>query len=93
MDRLKASQKVLSLSYKAYNEVAVKPLAPLKTNDAEVLKKLLDTVMNRESISHLKNSKAQKESTELRSALADVLLLLDGCDIKEIKAKMKKETA
>ncbi len=49
--------------------------------------------MNLESVSHIQNKKTLKESTELRSAIADVLLLLDGCDIKIIKAEMKKATA
>lgn len=93
MQRLKDSQETLTLIYNAYNKVATKPLPPLEVDDAEVLKKLLDTVMNRESISHIQHKKTVKESTELRSALADVLLLLDDCDIKEIKANMKKATS
>lgn len=93
MQRLKESQEALTLIYNAYNEVATNPLAPLDIDDEAGLKKLLDTVMNRESISHIQNKKTLKESTELRSSIADVLLLLDGCDIKEIKAAMKKATA
>lgn len=93
MKRLKESQEALALIYKAYNDVAINPLPSLNMDDEEDLKKLLNTVMNRESISHMQNKKAPKESTELRSSIADVLLLLDGCDIKEIKAKMKKATA
>lgn len=92
MKRLKESQTTLLNVYKAYHEVSDKPLAELKVDDEASLKKLLDSVMNRESISHMKNKKSPKESTELRGAIADVLLLLDKCDIKEIKAKMKKET-
>ncbi|WP_019028007.1 hypothetical protein [Colwellia piezophila] len=93
MQRLKESQETLTLIYNAYNKVTVSPLAELEIDDAEVLKKMLNTVMNRESISHIQNKKTLKESTELRSALADVLLLLDNCDIKEIKANMKKAMA
>ncbi|KGJ90143.1 hypothetical protein [Colwellia psychrerythraea] len=93
MQRLKESQEALTLIYDAYNDVATNPLAPLDIDDQEGLKKLLDTVMNRESVSHIQNKKALKESTELRSSIADVLLLLDGCDIKEIKAAMRKATA
>ncbi|OUR81000.1 hypothetical protein A9Q75_08940 [Colwellia psychrerythraea] len=93
MQRLKESQEALTLIYNAYNEVATNPLAPLNIDDEDGLKKLLNTVMNRESISHIQNKKTLKESTELRSSIADVLLLLDGCDIKEIKAAMKKATA
>ena len=93
MERLKESQEALTLIYNAYNDVAVNPLPPLSVGDEKVLKKLLETVMNRESVSHIQNKKTLKESTELRSSLADVLLLLDHCDIKEIKANMKKTTA
>jgi hypothetical protein len=93
MQRLKDSQTALTLIYNAYNEVAVKPLEPLKVNDVTVLKKLLNTVMNRDSISHMQNTKTPKESTELRSSLADVLLLLDDCDIQVIKTNMKKATS
>lgn len=93
MDRITEAQDALTLIYTAYNKIASNPLAPLDVNDAVGLKKLLDTVMNRESVAHIQNKKAQKESTELRSSLADVLLLLDGCDMKEIKEKMKKSTA
>jgi|TARA_B100000809_G_C14855025_1_gene429742 hypothetical protein len=93
MERLKESQEALTLIYNAYNEVAAKPLVPLDIDDEAGLKKLLNTVMNRESVSHMKNKKTLKESAELRSSIADVLLLLDNCDIKEIKANMKKATA
>jgi hypothetical protein len=93
MQRLKESQEALTLIYNAYNEVTSNPLAPLDIDDEDCLKKLLNTVMNRESISHIQNKKTLKESTELRSSIADVLLLLDGCDIKEIKAAMRKATA
>ena len=93
MQRLKESQEALTLIYNTYNEVATNPLAPLNVNDEDALKKLLNTVMNRESVSHMQNKKALKESTELRSSIADVLLLLDNCDIKVIKANMKKATA
>ncbi|HBY85731.1 MAG TPA: hypothetical protein DEO86_07650 [Colwellia sp.] len=93
MQRLKESQEALTLIYNAYNEVATNPLAPLDIGDEDSLKKLLDAVMNRESVSHIQNKKTLKESTELRSSIADVLLLLDGCDIKEIKAAMRKATA
>jgi len=93
MERLKQSQETMTLIYNAYNDVATNPLPPLKIDDEEVLKKLLNTVMNRESVSHMQKKKMPKESAELRSSIADVLLLLDNCDIKEIKANMKKPTA
>lgn len=93
MERLIESQEALTVIYNAYNEVATNPLAPLNINDEAGLKKLLNTVMNRESIAHMQKKKMPKKSTELRSSIADVLLLLDNCDIKEIKAKMRKATA
>jgi len=92
MERLKESQEALTLIYNAYNDVATNPLPSLKIDDEDVLKKLLNTVMNRESVSHMQKKKMPKESAELRSSIADVLLLLDNCDIKEIKANMKKST-
>jgi hypothetical protein len=93
MDRLKESQEALTLIYNAYNKVTPTPLTVLDIDDEAALKILLNTVMNRESVSHMQNKKALKESSELRSSIADVLLLLDNCDIKEIKANMKKATA
>ena len=93
MQRLKEAQEALTIIYNAYNVATPNPLAPLDVDDEAGLKKLLNTVMNRESISHMQKNKTQKESTELRSCIADVLLLLDNCDIQEIKAKMKKATA
>jgi len=93
MQRLEDAQETLTLIYNAYNAATTKPLVPLEVDDETLLKKLLITVMNRESISHMQNKKALKESTELRSSIADVLLLLDHCDIKEIKANMKKTTS
>jgi hypothetical protein len=92
MQRLKESQDALTVIYEKYNQATSHPLAPLNVDDADSLNKLLNTVMNRESISHIQNKKALKESTELRTLLADVLLLLDNCDIKQIKANMKKAT-
>jgi hypothetical protein len=93
MERLKESQEALTLIYTAYNKAALMPLATLDVNDEPTLKKMLNTVMNRESIAHMQHTKILKQSSELRSSLADVLLLLDNCDIKEIKAAMKKATA
>jgi len=93
MERLIESQESLALIYKKYNEIAATPLAPLNMDDEDALKTLLNTVMNRESVSNMKNKKPAKESAELRSSIADVLLLLDGCDIQEIKANMKKSTS
>lgn len=93
MKRLKESQETLTTIYNAYNAKEPNPLSDLNVDDEPGLKKLLNTVMNRESISHMKKKKSSKESAELRSAIADVLLLLDNCDIKEIKANMKKAVA
>lgn len=92
MKRLTEAQEALALIYNDYNNVTEHPLKELDVSDEPGLKKLLDTVMNRESIAHMQNTKPLKESAELRSCIADVLLLLDDCDIKEIKANMKKAT-
>ncbi|MEW6989998.1 hypothetical protein AADZ91_04845 [Colwelliaceae bacterium 6441] len=92
MERLQKAQYTLTENYKAYNDVATAPLKALDINDEVALKALLDTLMNRESVSHIQHKKPLKESTELRSAIADVLLLLDGCDIKIIKAEMKNSS-
>jgi hypothetical protein len=93
MERLIESKNALTVIYNAYNEAAIHALPSLNVDDEASLKKLLDTLMNRESISHIQHKKIIKESTELRGAIADVLLLIDGCDIQEIKANMKKSTA
>ncbi|MEI6894344.1 MAG: hypothetical protein V5789_06865 [Colwellia sp.] len=93
MKRLTEAQETLMLIYNTYNTLATKPLVPLDVDDEAGLKKLLNAVMNRESIAHKQKKKVLKESAELRSCIADVLLLLDNCDIKEIKANMKKLAA
>ena len=89
MQRLKESQEALTLIYDAYNDVATNPLAPLDI-DAGLA---AGDGSNVGSVLYIQNKKALKESTELRSSIADVLLLLDGCDIKEIKAAMRRATA
>ena len=68
MERLIESQEALAVIYNAYNKATDHPLAALNVDDEVTLKKLLDTVMNRESISHIQHKKVLKESTELRSS-------------------------
>mgnify|MGYP007014081930 CR=1 FL=1 len=91
MERLKNSQEKLVQAYNAYQLVSTKALAPLDVNDKVELTKLLDVEIKRVSLASIQKTKTPKESDLLRSAIADVLLLLDGFDIKEIKAKMNAE--
>ena len=55
------------------------------------LKALLQAIQNREALAYVQKVKKSipTEVTELKRALADVMLLLDGVDIKAIKAKNK----
>lgn len=92
MDRLIKSQEALIQAYEAYSQVSTYTLAPLKVNDTVALKKLLDIEIKRVSLASIQKTKIPKESDVIRSAIADVLLLLDGFDIKEIKAKMNAAT-
>ncbi|NQZ79946.1 MAG: hypothetical protein HRT52_02905 [Colwellia sp.] len=94
MERLIQAQDDLQVSYDAFNELMVKKLPPLLLSNVDSLKSLLEIVIRRESKSVLKKEKyPNKPSAELRKLLADVLLLNDDVDIKQIKAKAKAETA
>lgn len=92
MERLTQAQASLSEAYASYNDASEKKLPTIDTNDSETLKALLEVVQNREAIAFIqKNQKrVPKESTELKRLLADVMLLLDGVDFKEIKANSNK---
>jgi len=94
MERLIKAQDELQVSYDSFNELMVKKLPPLLLSNVDSLKKLLESVIRRESQSVLKKEKFPiKPSAELRKLLADVLLLNDNVDIKQIKARAKAETA
>ncbi|MFT5757752.1 MAG: hypothetical protein ACI9LM_002488 [Alteromonadaceae bacterium] len=94
MERLAKAQDELQASYDSFNELLAKKLPPLILSNVDSLKSLLDIVIRRESHCVLKKEKyPNKASAELRKFLADVLLLNDNVDFKQIKAKAKAETA
>jgi len=94
MERLIKAQDELQVSYDSFNELMVKKLPPLLLTNVDSLKRLLESVIRMESQSVLKKEKfPSKPSAELRKLLADVLLLNDNVDIKQIKARAKAETA
>jgi hypothetical protein len=93
MERLIKAQEELQASYDSFNDRMEKKLPPLNLSNIDSLKSLLDIVIRRESHYVLKKEKyPNKASAELRKFLADVLLLNDNVDFKQIKAKAKAET-
>ncbi|AZQ85896.1 hypothetical protein EKO29_18985 [Colwellia sp. Arc7-635] len=91
MERLKEAQANLITTYSLYNAASEKKLPDIDVDDSETLKKLLGVIQNREAIAYVQKIKKSipTEVTELKRLLADVLLLLDGVDIKILKAKNK----
>ncbi|MGB1263896.1 MAG: hypothetical protein ACPG52_13390 [Cognaticolwellia sp.] len=91
MERLKEAQASLVTTYSLYNAASEKPLPEIDVDDNDNLKALLNTIQNREALAYVQKLKKSipTEVTELKRALADVMLLLDGVDIKAIKAKNK----
>ncbi|GEM_PF-2368616 len=91
MERLKAAQASLIATYSLYNAASEKKLPAIDADDNETLKALLEVIQNREAIAYVQKVKKSipTEVTELKRLLADVMLLLDGVDIKAIKAKNK----
>jgi hypothetical protein len=91
MERLKEAQASLITTYSLYNAASEKKLPAIDANDTETLKALLEVIQNREAIAYVQKVKniIPTEVTELKRLLADVMLLLDGVDIKILKAKSK----
>jgi hypothetical protein len=91
MERLKEAQASLITTYSLYNAASEKKLPAIDTNDTETLKALLEVIQNLEAIAYVQKIKKSipTEVTELKRLLADVMLLLDGVDIKILKAKSK----
>lgn len=91
MERLKEAQASLIATYSLYNAASEKPLPTIDVDDNDTLKTLLEVIQNREAIAYVQKNKKRipSEVTELKRLLADVMLLLDGVDIKAIKAKSK----
>lgn len=91
MERLAEAQANLIATYSLYNAASEKKLPAIDAHDTETLKALLEVIQNREAIAYVQKAKktVPSEVGELKRLLADVMLLLDGVDIKEIKAKNK----
>ncbi|AWB59139.1 MULTISPECIES: hypothetical protein [unclassified Colwellia] len=91
MKRLEEAQANLITTYALYNAASEKKLPKIDPNDTETLKILLEVIQNREAIAYVQKIKKSipTEVTELKRLLADVMLLLDGVDIKILKAKGK----
>jgi hypothetical protein len=94
MERLAEAQASLVAIYSLYNVASEKKLPPIDADDTATLKALLEVIQNREAIAYVQKVKKSlpSEIGELKRLLADVMLLLDGVDIKEIKAKNKVST-
>lgn len=73
----------------------VKKLPTIDVDDTHSLTALLEVIQNREAIAYVQKVKKSipTEVTELKRVLADVMLLLDGVDIKILKAKSKAATS
>ncbi len=95
MERLAEAQASLVAIYSLYNAASEKKLPAIDANDTETLKALLEVVQNREAIAYVQKVKKSipSEVGELKRLLADVMLLLDGVDIKAIKAQNKVSTS
>jgi hypothetical protein len=83
MDRLFLAQKLLGSKYDFVNNSLEKQLPPLYVGDSASLEKLLYCITNREMICYTRTKKQVKTFSDLKARLADVLLLLDGFDIKD----------
>ena len=84
MERLLQSQENLQNEFKKYNNQTEHKLPPLVVNDATNLISLLNMVTARELRANRKRDKNQPAGTMLKSAIADVMLLLDGFDMKQL---------
>jgi hypothetical protein len=83
MERLLQSQENLRNEFNKYNNQTEHKLPPLVVNDVSNLTSLLSMVTAREERAHRNKDKNQPADTMLKSAIADVLLLLDGFDMKQ----------
>ena len=83
--RLAEAIDVVTIEYEKYSKAAVKPLPELETKNNDSLERLLEVVLLRESLSQRTTSKAPA-SIKLRASIADVILLNDDFDRKQISA-------
>ncbi|WP_085298559.1 hypothetical protein [Cognaticolwellia mytili] len=95
MERLAEAQASLVAIYSLYNAASEKKLPAIDANNSDTLKALLEVIQNREAIAYVQKAKKSipSEVGELKRLLADVMLLLDGVDIKAIKAQNKVSTS
>ena len=86
MDRLSAAKETFQQQLEQYNKTTKSK--PLSITDFCVadLEKILETVTLRESIEQRRSGKTTKANSEFKANIADLLLLLDGFDIKKKKA-------
>ncbi len=86
MDRLSAAKETFRQQLEQYNKTTKSK--PLTITDFCVsdLEKILETVTLRESIEQRRTGKTTKANSEFKANIADLLLLLDGFDIKKKKA-------
>ncbi len=85
MKRLKEAQEHLQVEIEKYNKKAEVKNISVDDNSEDKLTSLLNLITLKESKEHRQKGKNTKDNTKLKSAIADVLLLLDGFDLKEKK--------
>ncbi|AQS39848.1 hypothetical protein Sps_04765 [Shewanella psychrophila] len=88
MKRINEGQTRLENEYDTYNKAAITDLPELEIGSQDSLASLLDTVTKRESLDQ--GRKLEPSATKLKSAIADVLLLLDGFDLQKVKSEGMK---
>ncbi|RLV58355.1 hypothetical protein D5018_17770 [Parashewanella curva] len=91
MKRLIESQQTLDHEIQAYNKKAKRPIDLQDNNDPVELESILDKITLSESNHHRRTGKSSKEHATIKAAIADVLLLLDGFDLKDKKPKEMTE--
>lgn len=82
MKRLPDAQETMSNLYRDFVESAEMRLPALDVSNAESLTVLLDRLAKLEAKIGTKSRKAMDLNAKLKASIADVLLLLDGFDIK-----------
>ncbi|MCL1077213.1 hypothetical protein D5R81_04230 [Parashewanella spongiae] len=85
MKRLKEAQEHLQSEIEKYNKKVETKTISVDDNNEDKLTSLLNLITLKESKEHRQKGKNSKDHTKLKSAIADVLLLLDGFDLKEKK--------
>ena len=86
MDRLSAAKETFQLQLEQYNKTTKSKPLSISGICVPDLEKILETVTLRESIEQRRTGKTTKANSEFKANIADLLLLLDGFDIKQKKA-------